>query len=282
MSMRFLRKTHSTRMNLADMLQNQTKQQNAVSSYLNTLQAYPQLNHEELVKLFQDYEKGGKVSIVARKKLAESNLRLVVYIAKKQKGHNIPLEDLIQEGNLGLLKAIDRFDWKKGFRFSTYATWWIKQAISQYVLKRKKIIRLPAHAASAQKKLIQASDAFKELKGYGPSSEELSEMIDVSETVVKATIQSGKNIVSLHQPIGDDGTTTLEDKIEDMNASNDPFECLSKKEMMVIVRNVMSELSTKEAAILRLRFGLHEDISAEDYQVSDAEAKQIEMGHALT
>lgn len=261
---------------------NISSKQNTISSYLGSLQSYPQLEHEELVELFQAYEKGGKDAVKARKKLTESNLRLVVYIAKKQKGHNIPLEDLIQEGNLGLLKAIDKFDWKKGFRFSTYATWWIKQAISQYILKRKKIIRLPAHAASAQKKLIEASDAFKELKGYGPSSEELSEIIDVSETVVKATMQSGKNIVSLQQHVGDDGTSTLEDKLEDTNFANDPFESLAKKEMMVIVKNVMQSLSTKEAAILRLRFGLYEDVENADYEVSDAEAHLIVTGMGLT
>lgn len=261
---------------------NISSKQNTISSYLGSLQSYPQLEHEELVELFQAYEKGGKDAVKARKKLTESNLRLVVYIAKKQKGHNIPLEDLIQEGNLGLLKAIDKFDWKKGFRFSTYATWWIKQAISQYILKRKKIIRLPAHAASAQKKLIEASDAFKELKGYGPSSEELSEIIDVSETVVKATMQSGKNIISLQQHVGDDGTSTLEDKLEDTNFANDPFESLAKKEMMVIVKNVMQSLSTKEAAILRLRFGLYEDVENADYEVSDAEAHLILTGAGLT
>jgi len=261
---------------------NISNKQNTISSYLGSLQSYPQLEHEELVELFQAYEKGGKDAVKARKKLTESNLRLVVYIAKKQKGHNIPLEDLIQEGNLGLLKAIDKFDWKKGFRFSTYATWWIKQAISQYILKRKKIIRLPAHAALAQKKLIEASDAFKELKGYGPSSEELSEIIDVSETVVKATMQSGKNIVSLQQHVGDDGTSTLEDKLEDTNFANDPFESFAKKEMMVIVKNVMQSLSTKEAAILRLRFGLYEDVENADYEVSDAEAHLIVTGMGLT
>jgi RNA polymerase primary sigma factor len=263
------------------MLENHSKQ-SSISSYLNSLQSYPQLEHEELIDLFQKYEKGGKDSVIARKKLTESNLRLVVYIAKKQKSHNIPLEDLIQEGNLGLLKAIERFDWKKGFRFSTYATWWIKQSISQYVLKRKKIIRLPAHAASAQKKLLQAADSFKETNGYGPTSEELSAMIDVSETVVKATMQSGKNVISLQQPLSDDGSSTLEDRLEDSNPSNDPFETLSKKEMMDIVKKVMSNLSTKEAAILRLRFGLHEDVSAESYLVSDSEAVQIASGEGLT
>ena len=266
-----------------DMLNNVSSKQNTMSSYLNSLQAYPQLEHEELIELFKAYEKGGKEADNARKKLTESNLRLVVYIAKKQKGHNIPLEDLIQEGNMGLLKAIEKFDWTKGFRFSTYATWWIKQAISQYVLKRKKIIRLPAHAASAQKKLIQASDMFKESNGYVPTSEELSALIDVSEAVVKATMQSGKNIISLHQTIGDDSNAaSLEDKLEDNNHANDPFESLAKKEMMVVVKKVMSELSAKEAAILRLRFGLHEDISPQDYQVTEQEAQQIVAGEGLT
>jgi RNA polymerase primary sigma factor len=261
------------------MLENQSK--NAVTSYLNNLQNYPQLEHEEVVKLFQLYEKGGHSSDAARKKLAESNLRLVVYVAKKQKNSSIPLEDLIQEGNLGLLKAIDKFDWKKGFRFSTYATWWIKQAISQYVMKRKKIIRLPAHAVSAQKKMIEATTSFKESNGYDPNSQELAEIIDVSETIIKATIHSGKNIVSLEQPVGDKGTSTVADKIEDENPSNDPFEVLPRKEMLGIVREVMNKLSTKEAAILRLRFGLYEDVSAEQYQVTESEEKQIASGEGL-
>ena len=261
---------------------NNVSKHSVISSYLESLQAYPQLEHNELVELFQVYEKGGVFGDKARKKLAESNLRLVVYIAKKQKGHNIPLEDLIQEGNLGLLKAIDKFDWQKGFRFSTYATWWIKQAISQHVLKRKKIIRLPAHAAVAQKKMIEASDLFKELNGCAPTSEELSELIDVSETVVKATIASGRNIISLQQPVGDEGNSTLEDKIEDTNHSNNPFETLAKKEMMVIVKGIMASLSTKEAAILRLRFGLYEDIESNEFEVTKEEAKMIASGQGLT
>lgn len=253
-----------------------------ISNYLDLLQTFPQLEHDELVDLFKTYEKGGNEAEQARKRLTQSNLRLVVYIAKKQKNHNIPIEDLIQEGNLGLLKAIDRFDWRKGFRFSTYATWWIKQAISQHVLKRKKIIRLPAHAVTAQKKLIEASDIFKESNGYGPSSEELSEIIDVSETVIKAAMQSGKKIVSLHQPLANDLTSTVEDKLEDTNLSNDPFEMLAKKEMLEIVRKVMNELSIKESAILRLRFGLYEDIEQQSYQINDNEINQIASGEGLT
>lgn len=258
------------------MLENSSK--TVISSYLNSLRLYPQLEHSKLIELFQIYEKGGNDSISARQKLAQSNLRLVVYVAKKQKSKDIPLEDLIQEGNLGLLKAIDRFDWQRGFRFSTYATWWIKQAISQYVLTRKKIIRLPAHAISAQKKMLLAIDSFKDANGYGPSSEELAEMISVSETVVKATVQSSRSVISLQQPISNDGSSTIGDRLEDMNPAVNPFESLAKKEMMQIVKRVMCELSTKEAAILRLRFGLYDDISSESYQVTDEEAKLIATG----
>jgi RNA polymerase primary sigma factor len=254
----------------------------SLSKYLNSLQLYPQLSHDQLVDLFQTYEKGGNDSVKARQKLTESNLRLVVYVAKKQKGHNIPIEDLIQEGNLGLLKAIERFDWKKGFRFSTYATWWIKQAISQYVLKRKKIIRLPAHAVSAQKKMIEAAENYKDMTGCEPTSEELSSMTDVSETVIKATIQSGKTIVSIHQPDGHDNSTSLEEKLEDERLDCNPFESLAKKEMLSIVRNVLADLTPKETAILRLRFGLVDDINPEDYNVTQAEFKQITSGKGLT
>jgi RNA polymerase primary sigma factor len=254
----------------------------AVSKYLTALQTYPQLNHDQLVELFQKYEKGGRESDFARKKLTESNLRLVVYVAKKQKGHNIPLEDLIQEGNLGLLKAIERFDWKKGFRFSTYATWWIKQAISQYVLKRKKIIRLPAHAVSAQKKMIEAVESYRDIMGCDPSSEELSSMIEVSEAVIKATIASGKNIVSLQQVDDPENETTLEEKLEDNNPENNPFERLAKKEMLSIVKRVMAELTPKEAAILRLRFGLFEDVDVKSYEITEKEVSMIASGKGMT
>lgn len=247
------------------------------------MQAYPQLTHEQLVDLFKQYEMGGKASDEARKKLTESNLRLVVYIAKKQKSHNIPLEDLIQEGNLGLLKAIERFDWKKGFRFSTYATWWIKQAISQHVLKRKKIIRLPAHVASIQKKMIEATDNFKESMGCEPTAEELSALIEASESAVKATMHSGKRIISLSQPENSDpNSSTLEEKLEDTNINNDPFETFAKKETMQIVKRVLNELSPKEAAILRLRFGLFEDFEKEEHKITSEEAEQIMLGHGLT
>lgn len=253
-----------------------------ISFYLDNLKRHPQLKHPEVVSLFQTYEAGGLPAEKARKKLIESNLRLVISIAKKHKNHNIPLEDLIQEGNLGLLKAIERFDWKKGFRFSTYATWWIKQAISQHVLKRKRIIRLPAHAVGVQRKLIQAAQEFREMTGTEPTEEELLSIVDASETVVKATMASGKNVLSLNQTLSaDPDSGTLEDKIEDTDHRNDPFYNVSSMELMEIVRGVLSTLSDKEAAILRLRFGLFDD-STSDYTITAEEADALSKGVTLT
>lgn len=255
-----------------------------ISIYLNELKAYPQLKHPEVVSLFQTYESGGTVAEKARKKLIESNLRLVISIAKKQKGHNIPLEDLIQEGNLGLFKAIDRFDYKKGFRFSTYATWWIKQAISQHVLKRKRMIRLPAHAACVQRKLIQAAAEFKKVTGMDPSQDDLLALVDASETVIKATMASGNSVISLNQAISSDPDSgTLEDRIEDTNYRHDPFYSVSAKELMNIAKRVLSNLSDKESAILRLRFGLFDDIEVDrdKYKLSSDELILIESGKPL-
>lgn len=255
-----------------------------IGTYLNDLKAFPQLKHPEVVSLFQTYESGGTAADKARKKLIESNLRLVISIAKKQKGHNLPLEDLIQEGNLGLMKAIERFDWKKGFRFSTYATWWIKQAISQHVLKRKRMIRLPAHAAGVQRKLMQAAAEFREMTGTEPTNEDLFELVDASETVVKATLSSGHNVISLNQHLSSDpDSATLEDKLIDDDYRSDPFGNVSSKELMFIVREVLSNLTEKESAILKLRFGLFDDIEAAspDYDLSSDDVSSLSSGGTL-
>lgn len=275
----------------------------AIEAYLHQLQRYPQLKHAEVVDLFQQYEAGatkrieGETTVIdltpeakkVRTKLVECNLRLVVSIAKQYKGHNIPIEDLIQEGNIGLMKSIERFDWKKGFRFSTYSTWWIKQAIGQHVLKRKRLIRLPAHAATVQRKMLQAAETYRDQQGSEPTSEELMALIGASETVVKATIHSGRGVLSLQQPTGSGGnaggvdTNTLENKIEDERPGCDPFENVAEKQLFEIVRSVLNKLSAKEAAILRLRFGLvDESITAEAYPITEDEIKAVMSGKGLT
>lgn len=256
----------------------------AIASYLNSLQRYPQLKHPEMIELFQKLEQKDVDAKKARTKLIECNLRLVVSIAKQYKNHNLPIEDLIQEGNIGLMKAIERFDHKKGFRFSTYATWWIKQAIGQHLLKRKRMIRLPAHAATIQRKLIQASDDYKDLMGCTPTTEELMDIIGASETVVNATLHSGRGIISLQQPASLSGEgDTLEDKIEDDRKGANPFANVAEKQLLAITKRVLDSLSPKEAAILRLRFGLVEDCNDNPaYSLSREEENSIMQGKSLT
>jgi RNA polymerase primary sigma factor len=255
----------------------------AMGYYLNSLKKHQQLNHEQMVELFKQLEEGGPIASKARNKLVETNLRLVVYVAKQYKRHNMPLEDIIQEGNLGLMKAIEKFDWRRGFRFSTYATWWVRQAIGQHILKRKRIIRMSAHAVNTQKKLMSAAEEYRSTMGCEPSVEELKELTGTSDMIFNATTISGRAIISLDQPLSSDpDSDTLEDKIG-ADLSEDPMQIVSSKELLSVAKEVMQQLSPKEAAILRLRFGLVEDVSADDsYNLTQEEVVAIAKGHGLT
>lgn len=193
------------------------------------------------------------------------------------------MEDLVQEGNIGLMKSIERFDWKRGFRFSTYATWWVKQAIGQHVLKRKRTIRLPAHAATIQRKLMKAADEYRELTGVEPTTEELTETIGASEAVVKAVMHSGRSMLSLQQPVASSSADNrvLEDNLEDDRPGVDPFDNVVELQLLRIATRVLNELSPKEAAILRLRFGLVEELNEEEYSITETELQDIMSGKGL-
>ena len=251
----------------------------AISSYMKNMQRHTQLSHEQMIELFQRLESGDKS---VKNRLIESNLRLVVSIARTyQRSQSLmDLNDLIQEGNTGLIKSIDRFKWRKGYRFSTYATWWIRQAITQHILTTKRTVRLPVHALNVQKKMIEATEKFREMFGCDPTPDELAEALPVSDVVLKATQHAGFGTVSLEKPIGAEGEgRQLKDIIQD---PADVFESVSRMEMLNVARKVLDTLTPKESAILRLRFGLCEDPSdSRSYPVTDSELDDVINGIGL-
>lgn len=265
-----------------------------MQSYLDSLYSMPRLTHEELCALYSEFENSStspKSKELIRKKLIESNLRLVVSIAKTYKGHQLPILDLIQEGNIGLMKAVERFDYTRGFKFSTFATWWIKQAIGQHVQKRKRVVRLPAHAIAAQKRLMQAAEKFQQDHGVAPTDDELSNVVDdISDTVKKATLFAGRGTISLDESYYKLGIKmsagrekTIGDVIPDESGNVDPFTNCSDVETIQMIKRVISTLSVKEAAILRLRFGLVEsNVDDEEFPITEEELAHIKNGTGLS
>lgn len=253
----------------------------AMGFYLKCVSRHPQLTHEQHVELFKQFERGDKA---AKNKVVEANLRLVISIAKGyQRSSGLKLEDLVQEGNIGLMKSVDRFKWKKGFRFSTYATWWIKQSIGQYILQRKRMVRLPVHAVGVQRKMIEGAEKYRRAFGCEPTPDELMSSISASEVVMKATMHAGYGTVSLQQPVynSDPGGSCIEDNIVDTESNT--FNNVADMEMVQITCKVLETLTPKEAAILRLRFGLCEDSTdSEKYPITAEEIDAVMKGKGLT
>ncbi|HSW35388.1 MAG TPA: RNA polymerase sigma factor RpoD [Candidatus Limnocylindrales bacterium] len=223
-----------------------------VRMYLKEIGKIPLLNSEEEVELARAIEENDEE---ARRRLAEANLRLVVSIAKKYVGRGMLFLDLIQEGNLGLIKAVEKFDYRKGYKFSTYATWWIRQAITRAIADQARTIRIPVHMVETINKLVRISRQLVQELGREPLPEEIASEMNISEERVREILKIAQEPVSLETPIGEEDDSHLGDFIEDHDAQA-PAEAAAFELLREQLEDVLDTLSSREEKVLRLRFGL--------------------------
>lgn len=237
-----------------------------VKLYLKEIGAVKLLTAEEEVTLAKSVEKGTfenptdkemEEAILAKKALSDANLRLVVSIAKKYLGRGLPFLDLIQEGNLGLLKAVDKFDYTKGYKFSTYATWWIRQAITRAIADQARTIRVPVHMVETINKLNRISRQLLQEKGREATNEELSEEMDVTVAKIREVKKIAQEPISLETPIGPKEDSTLVDFIMDRSATA-PDDAAGSILLREQIEELLEELTDRERQVLELRFGLRD------------------------
>lgn len=226
--------------------------EDSVRMYLREIGQYPLLTGDEEVRLAKRIERGDKA---AKRKLAEANLRLVVSIAKKYIGRGLSLLDLIQEGNLGLHRAVEKFDYKKGFKFSTYATWWIRQAITRAIADQARTIRIPVHMVETINRYMRTQRELQQELGREPTHEELAKKLGVELDKLEHIMKISQETVSLESPVGDEGDSSLGEFIEDKNTIS-PEEQAIYQLMKGHVEESLSILTPREQKILRMRFGL--------------------------
>jgi RNA polymerase primary sigma factor len=249
-----------------------------VRMYLKEIGKVPLLTPEEEIELANRIEAGDQA---AKKKLAEANLRLVVSIAKRYVGRGMLFLDLIQEGNLGLIKAVEKFDYRKGFKFSTYATWWIRQAITRAIADQARTIRIPVHMVETINKLIRVSRQLLQDLGREPLPEEIAEKMDMPVDKVREIMKIAQEPVSLETPIGEEEDSHLGDFIPDDEAPA-PAEAAAFTMLKEQLINVLDTLTPREEKVLRLRFGLDDGRArtleevGKEFNVTRERIRQIE------
>ncbi len=249
-----------------------------VKVYLKEIGRVPLLTPEEEVELAIKIAEG---DMQAKKRLSEANLRLVVSIAKRYLGRGMQFLDLIQEGNLGLIKAVEKFDYTKGFKFSTYATWWIRQAITRAIADQARTIRIPVHMVETINKVKKVSTQILHEKGHEPTSEEIAEKLEISVDKVREIVRVAQEPVSLETPIGEEEDSHLGDFIPDSDTpapADEASHALLKEQL----DEVLATLTPREAKVLRLRFGLEDGKSrtleevGSEFKVTRERIRQIE------
>ena len=226
-----------------------------VKVYLKEIGRVPLLTPDEEVQLALDIQKGGKDGERAKQRLSEANLRLVVSIAKRYVGRGMQFLDLIQEGNLGLIKAVEKFDHTKGFKFSTYATWWIRQAITRAIADQARTIRIPVHMVETINKLVRIQRQLLQDLGREPTPEEIGAEMDLPTEKVREILKIAQEPVSLETPIGEEDDSHLGDFIEDQEVLS-PAEHTAQTLLKEQLEEVLDTLTDREENVLRLRFGL--------------------------
>jgi RNA polymerase primary sigma factor len=252
-----------------------------VRMYLKEIGRYPLISLDDETKLAETIIAGGEEAEFAKQMLAEANLRLVVSIAKRYSGRGMQFLDLIQEGNMGLMKAVDKFDHTKGFKFSTYATWWIRQAITRAIADQARTIRIPVHMVETINKLIRVQRNLLQDLGRDPSPEEIGKELHMAPDKVREVLKIAQEPVSLETPIGEEDDSHLGDFIED-DVIESPVDYTNRVLLREQLDEVMDTLTDREENVLRMRFGLDdgrmhtlEDVGKQ-FKVTRERIRQIE------
>ncbi len=249
-----------------------------VRTYLREIGRIRLLTFEEEISLAQRIE---RKSEAAKKKLIESNLRLVVSVAKKYIGRGLTFLDLIQEGNQGLIKAVNKYDWRRGYKFSTYATWWIRQAITRAIADQARTIRIPVHMVETINRFYKTARKLMQDLGREPIIDEIAKAMDLEPSKIREIIKISQEPTSLETPVGDDNESRLGDFIQDAAAPN-PYDSASRELLKEHLESVLSTLSDREKRVLIMRFGLDggrpktlEEVGRE-FKVTRERIRQIE------
>ncbi|MBQ2144918.1 MAG: RNA polymerase sigma factor RpoD [Oscillospiraceae bacterium] len=264
--------------NLADLESDEANLTDPVRMYLKEIGKIDLLSAEEEIDLARRIAEGDEA---AKKRMVEANLRLVVSVAKHYLGRGMQLLDLIQEGNMGLLKAVEKFDYTKGYKFSTYATWWIRQSITRAVADQARTIRIPVHMVETINRVSRASRSLVQELGHEPTLTEISEQLGIPEDKIAEVMKIAQDPVSLETPVGEEDDSHLGDFIPDSELA-EPAESASYNMLRSQLSDVMKTLSTRECKVLRLRFGLEdgrahtlEEVGRE-FNVTRERVRQIE------